>query len=88
MTDDPQVGVVGKHLFATVIGDFLSGRESPHGGRDFHIEMVRGVQRAGRGQSPPQHVIPLPRGQRVDHKGAVNDVGKAQRRPSSRAARM
>src|ERR1017187_3970255 len=88
MAGDPQAGVVGKHLFPAVIGDLLSGRESPDGGRDLYVEMVRRVQRARCGQSLPQHVIPLPRGQRVDHKGAVDDVGEAQRRPSSRAARM
>lgn len=72
MTGDPQAGVIGEHLFAAVIGDLLSGREPPESGRNLHVEMVRGVQRARCGQSLPQHLIPLPRGQRVDHKGAFD----------------
>jgi hypothetical protein len=59
MAGDPQAGVVGQHLFPAVIGDLLAGRESPDGGRDLYVEMVRGVQRARRGQSLTQHLMPL-----------------------------
>src|ERR1700761_2825293 len=88
MADDPQPGVIGQHLCPAEAGDLLPGREPAYGGRDLHIEMVWGVQRAGRGQSLPENVIALPRRQRVDHQRTVDDVGQAQRRSWSRAARM
>jgi hypothetical protein len=54
MTGDPQPGVVGEHLFRAAIGDLLPGREPPDGGRNLHVEIVRGMQRARCGQSLPQ----------------------------------
>jgi hypothetical protein len=47
--------------------------------------MVRGVQRARRGQALAKHLVIFPRGQGVDDEGAFHHIGGGLRRPSSRA---
>ena len=54
---DPQARIISKHLLAAAIGDLLSGGEPADSGRDLDVEMVRGVQRAGGGQSLPQYLV-------------------------------
>jgi hypothetical protein len=68
VTGDPQARVVGERLLAAVVGDLLPGGQSPDRGRDLDVEVVRGVQRARRGQALAlaQPIVLFPRGQRVD----------------------